>query len=49
MSEEKFEIMNVRVNEISKISYLTQKEVKCDIYYFENSNRTFIYLYFLFK
>ena len=33
--------MNARDNEIFKVSYLsTQKEVKCDIHYLENSNLT---------
>ena len=38
---QKFEIMNARDNKIFKVSYLfTQKEVKRDIYYLENSNLT---------
>ena len=37
----KVEEMNARYNGIFKVSYLfTQKEVKRDIYYLENSNLT---------
>ena len=42
--------MNVRDNEISKVSYLfTQKEIKRDIYYLENSKQTFIFIFSLIK
>ena len=45
-----FEIMNVRNNEISKLSYLfTQKEVKRGIYYLENSKQTFTFIFSLNK
>ena len=42
--------MNVGDNETSKVSYLfTQNEIKRDIYYLENSNRTFIFIFSLNK
>ena len=45
-----FEILNVRNNEISEVSYLfIQKEVNRDIYVLENSKQTFIFNVFLNK
>ena len=42
--------MNVRDNEISKVSYsFPQKEDKRDICYLENSNGTFIFIFSLNK
>ena len=42
--------MNVGDNEASKVSYLfTQNEIKRDIYYPENSNQTFIFVFSLNK
>ena len=39
--------MNVRDTEISKVLYLfTQKDIQRDIYYPENSNRTFSFTFF---
>ena len=40
--------MNDGDNEISKVSYsYTQKQISSDIYYLENSSRTFNFIFFL--
>ena len=40
--------MNDGDNEISKVSYsYTQKQISSDIYYLENSSRTFNFILFL--